>query len=149
VLEKNTGKTDAEPRLLKKFKDCHSTPTEQELVREIIANPDRTCQISFSQHQQQQNGNFTCRMTRATHAPPSLHSFQNISPLDIPRKKRKKKSTEQLNSRTLHQQFPVLQQFRDSKTGFKTNTAITTTTSTGFAAATTTTTTGEENCKLT
>jgi NADH pyrophosphatase NudC (nudix superfamily) len=36
-------------------------------------------------------------------------------------KKRKRKSTEILNSRTLHKQFPVLQQFRDSKTGFKTN----------------------------
>jgi hypothetical protein len=87
-------------------------------------------------------------MTRATHAPPSLHSFRNISLLDIPKKeKKRKKSTELLNSRTLHQQFPVLQQFRDSKTGLKTNTAITTTTSTGFAA--TTTTKGEENCKLT
>jgi hypothetical protein len=92
VLEKNTGKTAAAPRLLKKFKDCHSTPTEQELVREITTSPDRTCQIGFSQHQQQQNGNFTCRMTRATHAPPSLHSFQNISLLDIPRKKRKKEN---------------------------------------------------------
>jgi hypothetical protein len=91
VLEKNTGKTAAVLRLLKNFKDCHSTPTEQELAREITANPDWTSQIGFSQHQQQQNGNFTCWTTRATHAPPSLESFQNISLLDIPRKKKKKK----------------------------------------------------------
>jgi hypothetical protein len=46
VLEKNTGKTAAVLRLLKNFKDCHSTPTEQELAREITANPDWTSQKS-------------------------------------------------------------------------------------------------------